>query len=77
MNKERIKEATDYTTLSLRVTERQLRALVSTLEMECDRSALQQGFEGCDEDEIGLALWRVDLLDLLRQLPNPREESQP
>ena len=75
MNKKSIKEATDCTALSLRVTERQLRALVSTLEMECDRSACQQGFEGCDADEIGLALWRVDLLDILRQLPRLKEES--
>jgi hypothetical protein len=71
MNNERIKEATDCTTLSLRVTERQLRTLVSTLEMEYDRSTAQQGSASRVFAPARLALWRVDLLDILRQLPNP------
>ena len=56
-------------TLTLRVTDRQLRELRSTIEMEIDRTTESQGCCGAIEDEIENLRRRIDLLDTLAQFP--------
>ena len=56
-------------TLTLRVTDRQLREIRSTIEMEIDRTTEAQGCCGAIEDEIENLQRRIDLLDALAQFP--------
>jgi hypothetical protein len=62
--------------VSLRLTRHQLASLVSTLEMEVERTVDSEGFCGSEVDERENLSYRCDLQDMLLQLARQHAASQ-